>query len=61
MVVCAPKDEAELRDLLYTGVQHDGPFAVRYPRGAGPGAPTDGPMRSIEIGKGRKSFVRAAT
>ena len=40
MVVCAPKDETELRDLLYTGVQHSGPFAVRYPRGSGTGAPT---------------------
>lgn len=37
MVVSAPKDERELRDLLYTGLQHDGPFAVRYPRGAGSG------------------------
>ena len=53
MVVCAPKDETELRDLLYTGVQHlDGPFAVRFPRGAGPGAPTDLPMKALAIGKG---------
>ena len=52
MVVSAPKDEAELRDLLYTGVQHNGPFAVRYPRGAGPGAPTELPMRQLPIGKG---------
>ncbi|WP_322795440.1 1-deoxy-D-xylulose-5-phosphate synthase [Tepidiforma sp.] len=52
MVVSAPKDEAELRDLLYTGVHHDGPFAVRYPRGTGPGAPTDQPMRAIPIGQG---------
>lgn len=50
MVVSAPKDEAELRDLLYTGAMHDGPFAVRYPRGAGPGAPTDLPMQRIPIG-----------
>lgn len=52
MVVAAPKDERELRDLLYTGVQHPGPFAVRYPRGAGPGAPTNVPMEAIPIGKG---------
>jgi 1-deoxy-D-xylulose-5-phosphate synthase len=51
MVVSAPKDEAELRDLLYTGVHHDGPFSVRYPRGTGPGAPTDQPMQQIPIGK----------
>ena len=51
MVVSAPKDEAELRDLLFTGVEHNGPFAVRYPRGAGPGAATDASMKAIEIGK----------
>lgn len=52
MVVSAPKDEAELRDLLCTAVAHDGPFAVRYPRGAGPGAATDQPMRRIPVGRG---------
>lgn len=52
MVVSAPKDERELRDLLYTGVQHTGPFAVRFPRGTGPGAPTSEPMREIPIGRG---------
>jgi len=52
MVVAAPKDEQELRDLLYTGVNHSGPFAVRFPRGAGPGAPTDLPMRTLPIGRG---------
>jgi 1-deoxy-D-xylulose-5-phosphate synthase len=51
MVVCAPKDERELRDLLYTGLQHDGPFAVRYPRGAGTGAPlVPGEFAAIPIG-----------
>ncbi len=52
MVVAAPKDERELRDLLYTGVNHGGPFALRFPRGAGPGAPTDEPMRALPIGRG---------
>ncbi len=52
MVVAAPKDEAELRDLLYTGIQHEGPFAVRFPRGAGPGSPTDLPMKQLPIGRG---------
>jgi 1-deoxy-D-xylulose-5-phosphate synthase len=52
MVVSAPKDEAELRDLLYTGIHHDGPFAVRFPRGSGPGAPTDLPMKRLPIGRG---------
>ena len=52
MVVCAPKDEAELRDLLFTGVTHDTPFAVRFPRGSGPGSPTDAQMKAIRIGSG---------
>ncbi len=58
MVVMAPKDELELRDMVYTAVNHDGPVAVRYPRGAGTGVALldeDGqeiPMQSMEIGKG---------
>ncbi|MGE5597471.1 MAG: 1-deoxy-D-xylulose-5-phosphate synthase [Hyphomicrobiales bacterium] len=52
MVVAAPKDEQELRDLLYTGISHDHPFAVRFPRGTGPGAPIDLPMKAIPIGEG---------
>jgi 1-deoxy-D-xylulose-5-phosphate synthase len=52
MVLAAPKDERELRDLLYTGVQYTaGPFGVRFPRGSGPGAPTDEPMQAIPIGQ----------
>ena len=51
MVVSAPKDEAELRDLLFTAVAHNMPFSVRYPRGAGPGAPTDQPMKKIPVGQ----------
>lgn len=52
MVVSAPKDEQELRDLLYTGVMHNGPFALRFPRGTGSGAPTDLPMKQLPIGRG---------
>jgi len=52
MVVSAPKDETELRDLLYTGVMYNGPFSVRYPRGSGCGAPTDLPMKTIPVGVG---------
>ena len=52
MVVMAPKDEAELRHMLYTAVRHDGPIALRYPRGAGYGLPLDEPLRVLEIGKG---------
>lgn len=52
MVVMAPKDEQELRDMLYTSVHSykAGPVAIRYPRGSGVGTPI-GPMKSIEIGK----------
>ncbi len=49
MVVSAPKDEQELRDLLYTAVNSSVPFAVRYPRGAAYGVPTEG-FNKIEIG-----------
>ena len=37
MVVMAPADENECRQMLSTGFRHDGPAAVRYPRGTGPG------------------------
>ncbi|MHB8577037.1 MAG: 1-deoxy-D-xylulose-5-phosphate synthase [Dehalococcoidia bacterium] len=50
MVLSAPKDENELRELLYTGVCHTGPFAVRYPRGAGTGAELKPGFRTIPIG-----------
>ncbi|NPB08190.1 MAG: 1-deoxy-D-xylulose-5-phosphate synthase [Aquificae bacterium] len=50
LVVCAPKDEQELRDLLYTGIYSGKPFALRYPRGAAYGVPTEG-FKEIPIGK----------
>jgi 1-deoxy-D-xylulose-5-phosphate synthase len=46
-----PKDEDELADMLYTAMQHDGPIAVRYPRGIGPGTPVKDVPRAIPIGK----------
>jgi len=52
MTVCAPADEDELRHLLYTGYKHDGPFAVRYPRGKGSGVDRTQPLHEIPIGKG---------
>lgn len=52
MIVMAPKDERELRDMLKTALEYqDGPVAIRYPRGAGVGAPTDVPMQVLPIGK----------
>ncbi len=49
MIVSAPKDEQELRDLLYTALRSSRPFALRYPRGAAYGVPTEG-FNEIEIG-----------
>lgn len=52
MLVAAPSDENECRQLLYTAWQHQGPAAVRYPRGTGPGARIDAAMTKLPIGKG---------
>lgn len=51
MVVMAPKDENELRDMLYTAVKYNGPAAVRYPRGSATGAALSDGFRQLEIGK----------
>jgi len=51
MVVMAPADENECRQMLYTAVMHDGPAAVRYPRGQGPGARIEAEMRALPIGR----------
>ncbi len=52
MVVMAPKDEAEMQQMLVTGVNHNGPIAMRYPRGSGYGvALADEGWEPIEIGK----------
>ena len=51
MVIFAPSDEAECRDMLYSAFLHEGPAAVRYPRGSGPGASESAVMRPIPIGK----------
>lgn len=50
MVVMAPADENECRQMLYTGYQYEGPAAVRYPRGSGPGVPMEKQMQALEIG-----------
>jgi 1-deoxy-D-xylulose-5-phosphate synthase len=51
MVVMAPSDENECRQMLYTGTTIDGPVAVRYPRGVGPGVPVQAEMSVIPLGK----------
>ena len=52
IILMAPKDEGEMRDMLYTMVEHNGPAAMRYPRGNGVGVPLDGDPQLLEIGKG---------
>jgi 1-deoxy-D-xylulose-5-phosphate synthase len=52
MVVMAPSDENECRQMLSTGHRHQGPAAVRYPRGTGPGAVIQPTLDTLPIGKG---------
>ncbi|WP_299015874.1 1-deoxy-D-xylulose-5-phosphate synthase [uncultured Photobacterium sp.] len=52
MVIMAPSDENECRQMLYTGHKHQGPSAVRYPRGSGTGITPEREMTALEIGKG---------
>jgi len=55
MVISAPMNEAELRNLMYTATLHkDGPFTIRYPRGQGVMPEWRTAMEEVEIGKGRK-------
>jgi 1-deoxy-D-xylulose-5-phosphate synthase len=51
LLVMAPADENECRQMLYTAVQSNQPAAVRYPRGQGPGAAIEATMRTLPIGK----------
>jgi len=51
MTVMAPKDENELRHMLFTALKHTGPVAIRYPRGRGLGVPLDSEYRIIPIGE----------
>jgi 1-deoxy-D-xylulose-5-phosphate synthase len=52
LVVMAPSDENECRQMLYSAFMSDRPAAVRYPRGAGTGAEVKKEMRALPIGKG---------
>ena len=55
MVVATPSDEWELRNMMFTALQSDAPFAIRYPRGVGRGtAWRDLPFEAIEVGKARQ-------
>lgn len=51
LIVMAPKDENECRQMLHTAYQYPGPAAVRYPRGTGPGSIIQQQFTAIEMGK----------
>src|SRR2546423_10191598 len=52
IILMALKDEGEMRDMLFTMIEHTGPAAMRYPRGNGIGVPIDREPELLEIGKG---------
>ena len=55
MIVSAPMNEEELRNLMYTAqLPNQGPFSIRYPRGNGVMLEWKRPLKEIKIGKGRK-------
>ena len=49
--IAAPRNEQELRDMMYTAYRGDGPFVIRYPRGRAAGV-EEGPMKELPIGRG---------
>jgi len=51
MIVCAPKDENELQNLLYTALNTKHPLAIRYPRGWGTGVPLATKLHQLPIGR----------
>ena len=51
LVLMAPSDENECRQMLYTAFRHDGPSAVRYPRGAGTGVEVSKDLTALPIGR----------
>jgi 1-deoxy-D-xylulose-5-phosphate synthase len=53
MVVMAPADENECRQMLSTGYRHPGPAAVRYPRGNGPGVAVQESLDTLPLGRGQ--------
>ena len=52
LMMMAPRDENELQHMLYTAVRHDGPVAIRYPRGSGIGVSLDWQLKELPPGKG---------
>ena len=55
ITIATPSDEWELRNMMFTALQSDTPFAIRYPRGTGRGVEwRDMPFEAIEVGKARQ-------
>lgn len=54
MVVSAPLNEQDLRNLMFTASEYNGPFSIRYPRGNGVMPNWRTPLEKVEIGKGQK-------
>lgn len=52
LVIMAPKDELELKNMLYTALEYPGPIAIRFPKGKGYGVNIDEPFKKLDIGKG---------
>ena len=52
MLLMAPKDERELQHMLYTAINHNGPVALRYPRGPGEDVELATELEILEIGRG---------
>ncbi len=52
IIVMAPKDEEELQHMLFTAIHHNGPAAVRYPRGSGCGVALANQFKKLTIGRG---------
>ena len=51
LIHMVPKDEDELADMMQTALEHNGPSAIRYPRGTGPGVPVKAQPTALQIGK----------
>lgn len=54
LVVSAPMNEQELRNLMFTASKYNGPFSIRYPRGKGVMPNWKTPLEEVEVGKGRE-------
>lgn len=52
LICMAPKDEAEMQSMLYTAIEHQGPAAIRYPRGVGVGSAVKEKVTPIPLGEG---------